>query len=92
MSERWYRAWDTFSEIRPVTVEKFTDNTVWIAGRRHARKTDGVAYYPNWEDAHAFLVRKAEAELQYARVALQRAQGKHGNVVGMKRAAESTAE
>lgn len=35
-------------------------------------------------DAHAHLLRKTQRELDAARMALARAQGRHGNVKGMR--------
>jgi hypothetical protein len=84
MSETWYRAWPTFNEIDPVEVEKYTDKMVWINGDRRARITDHQSYFPTWDEAHACLLRRATCDLESARSALMRAQGRHGNVVGMR--------
>lgn len=42
------------------------------------------AFFPSWEEARDWLLRKAENDLESARLQLQRAQGKVGNIKGLK--------
>lgn len=88
----WYRAWPTFNEIVPVDVDKATDSSVWIGGRRLARATDHQSYFPTWDEAHAHLLQRAQEDLDRARRSLERAQGRHGNVKGMRQPDKATGD
>lgn len=91
MSETWFRVWLSFHEIRPFQVEKFTDSSVWIGGRRNVRLTNHMSYFPTWDEAHTHLLQRTKADLDSARQRLQRAQGLYGNVKGMQRPVEVSA-
>lgn len=82
----WYRArfgWNF--EIEPVLVSKCTDMSVWIGGHRRARTGTWENYFQTWDEAHAQLLKTAEARVQNARDELQRANDKLGNVKGMRK-------
>lgn len=70
MSETWYSVW--LGDIEPVVVDKFTDQCVWVAGRRR-RRDSWTKFYPTWEDAKAALVKAAEMKVDQERLALARA-------------------
>jgi hypothetical protein len=81
----------TFGKDRIVQVKcvKETEKTLWVEtenwrGRKNVsmRRKD-PDFYDTWEEAHAELLKRAEANLNHARLALQRAQGEYGNVKGM---------
>ncbi len=63
----------------------------WRKKERRVAKSSGSVYgdnyFDSWDEAHAFLLRAAEARLFGARRSLEAAQGHHGNVVGMKKPA-----
>lgn len=77
-TEHWGHA------IATVNVDRETESSVWINGQRHAKKSSFKKYWDTWQEAHAYLLEKAEARLQIARAELQRAQGECGNIKGMK--------
>lgn len=80
----WRSRWD---EIKPVQCTKVTAGCVWPVerkGRRESRSSDWCSYHDTWADAHAALLAKAERELTAVRLQLQRAQGDHGRIKGMK--------
>lgn len=85
MSETWYEAW--MDKITPVEVERHTELSVWVHGRKHARKS-WRAYFPTWDGAREWLLSKAQDELDSARRSLQRAQAKHGRIKGMRQPSE----
>lgn len=70
--------------IEKIEVERETDSSVWIKGRRSVKDSSWLKYFDSWEDAHSFLLQKAEKNLISARRSLERAQGEHGNIKGMK--------
>jgi outer membrane protein OmpA-like peptidoglycan-associated protein len=84
MSKFWFKTSNYHPHITKVAIEKFTDSSVWIDGRRRARATDFEGYFPTFGDAKAHLLEKAEDKLANARHALQRAQGEHGNIAGLR--------
>jgi hypothetical protein len=80
----WRLRWD---EIKPVQCTKVTAGCVWPVerkGRRESRLSDWCSYHDTWADAHAALLAKAERKLAAARLQLERAQGDHGRIKGMK--------
>lgn len=77
--------WDLGELIEEVEVEKETDKSVWINGRRCAKESSFENYHATWEQAHEHLTARAEAKLGRARLALQHAQGYAGNVKGLRR-------
>lgn len=82
----WYKARHGRPEILAAEVERSSESSVWIGGKRSARLShDWYCYFPTWDEAHAHLIREAEADVQQARLRLDRANGALGNVKGMKR-------
>ena len=70
--------------IEEIEVERETDSSVWINGRRNAKNSSLHKYCDTWGEAHLFLLEKAERSLESARRSLERAQGEYGNIKGMK--------
>ena len=83
----WYEAcnWGT-PTIRAVRVLRETAHQVVLADCTpgNARRAKANTYFPTWAEAHAHMLRMTQRELDAARVALARAQGRHGNVKGMR--------
>lgn len=73
-----------YNQIIPVEVERASESSVWINGRRVARHSGGAAYFDTWDAAHAHLLGAAELNLTHARNQLNQAQGVHGNIKGLK--------
>lgn len=89
MSEIWYKTSSWGERITSVEIERYSDTSVWISGKRRARVAEYAAYFPTWQAAKDYLLARAERKLESARLALQRAQGDHGNIVGMKAPADA---
>ncbi len=77
MNEVWYDAKSCFGEIHEVSVERYTDSFVWIAGRRQKRQSEYQHYFENREMAKSYLlsvahrnVARAQAQLGNAKVTL----------------------
>lgn len=90
MSEIWYRTGGWSELIDRVEVERSTDACVFVksahrkAGERQAKRSEYYQYHETWAAAHAYLLDKAEKSLASALVRLQEAQGKLGNIKGIK--------
>jgi hypothetical protein len=52
--------------------------------RREAKRSDWTQYHDTWADAHAYLMGKAQSCVDSARRELEQANGRLGNVKGMK--------
>jgi hypothetical protein len=52
--------------------------------RREAKRSEYYNWFDTWEDAHAFLIERAEAEVQALRGRLEQAKGRLGNIKGMR--------
>lgn len=90
MSEIWYKVVRGTAKIEAVSVVRSTEHKVVLAADGYYSKerlcnqvSSYDSYYPTWDEAHAKLLADSELALNYARVALQRAQGHHGNVAGL---------
>ena len=70
--------------IEEVDIEKETDKSVWINGRRLSRRSSWDSYHDTWDDAKKFLLDIAEQKLTLARHVLNKAQSEYGNVKGLK--------
>jgi hypothetical protein len=83
------------ARIEPVEVGRLTAKTACVItksggfSREHLRTRCG-GIFATWEEAHAALLANAERELNNAGLALQQAQGRHGNIVGMKKPCYNT--
>lgn len=78
-------SWQVEAKITPVEVERETDSSLWIKGRRQAKSLQHETYHDTWDIAHAYLMEIANQHCQTARRNLETANGKLGNVKGMKR-------
>ncbi|MNK80828.1 hypothetical protein D3C87_1005580 [compost metagenome] len=88
MSETWFRIapWSKAAKITEETFEKSTGSFLTPErGPRVAKSSAYSQYYPTWDEAHQALLEETEKDLTQARRALERAQGFHGNVKGMKK-------
>lgn len=59
------------------------------AERREAKRSDFYNYHDTWEDAHSFLLERAEARVEGARERLERAQSHLESVKGIRQEVES---
>lgn len=64
----WYvvKGWSS-KTIRRVEVERVTESSVWINGRRHARRSESDAYFPEFVQAKVHWRVSVERRLQAAR-------------------------
>jgi uncharacterized protein involved in exopolysaccharide biosynthesis len=80
----------SFNEIEALEVSRETKTqVVRVIGshateRREAKRSEYYSWHDTWEDAHAFLIERAEAEVQALRGQLEQAKGRLGNIKGMK--------
>lgn len=89
MSETWYAAsgFDWSEPVQAVQVESYTAGFVVLQGekRRTKRVTEGYhCYFQTWKEARDHQLRKAEAGVQAARLLLQKAEGRLGNIKGLR--------
>lgn len=81
--------WDN---IEAVEVLRETDKMVFVHGRggrkeeREAKRSDYQNWFDSWGEAKAFLVANAEKDVEDARMQLERAKGKLGQLLGMREA------
>lgn len=75
----WWRG-----RIKTVEVERETESSVWINGRRNAKLNNYKNYFDTWEEAHSYLMEKAQRKVNEARKSLEQANSELGTVKGMK--------
>ena len=77
------------NRIEPLTVVRQTEKMVVLpfgkSTRKEAKRTGWGSWHDTWEEAHAFLLERAERKLESIRYQLQQAQGEYGNIKGMKK-------
>jgi hypothetical protein len=59
--ETWYEACS--SRVDPVEVERSTEQSVWIGGRRVSRVTDWRCFFPSEQEAWDWVQARAEGKL-----------------------------
>lgn len=72
-------------KITEVECEKETVSSVWIGGRRSAKRSEWKNYFDTWEDAHKALLESANKKLASAKLALDRVKGICENIKCMSR-------
>lgn len=86
MIVKYKTRWD---KIEPVEVERETEGSVWVDGRRTAKTSTWASYFDSWAEAHARLVLEQEEAVASLRRQLESANGKLGQIRGMKPPKES---
>jgi hypothetical protein len=71
-------------EVEKVEVEKETELSVWIKGRREAKETQCSAFFDTFQEAKDFLIDVFEKKAQTVRRQLERTNGYIGNAKGLK--------
>lgn len=62
----YYSTWSTIDAITEVEVERETDQSVFIKGRRAAITTEREAYRKTFDHAKQWLISKAQIDLDQA--------------------------
>ena len=71
-------------EVEKVEVEKETESSVWIQGRREVKETQYSAFFDTFQEAKDFLIDVFEKKAQTVRRQLERANGYIGDAKGLK--------
>jgi hypothetical protein len=71
--------------ITAVPVERETESSVWIKGRRQPKSSTFYCYFDTWQQAHEALIDAREKGVAMARRDLELANSYLGNVRGMKK-------
>lgn len=82
---KWYRTERGRAIIVEIEVDGFTEKTVTIGGRRRPRDSQWDKFWPTWDEAHAYLMKRYEQEVTSLRFQLENAKSALGNVKGLKR-------
>jgi hypothetical protein len=72
-------------EILSVEIERETENSVWISGRRHSKMSDYHCYFETWDDAHAHLRQTREQRVLNARRQLDHCMGDLEKIIAMRK-------
>lgn len=78
-----------FDRIEALEVERETDKQVVLPASEGCRSirenkvSDWSNWHDTWDDAHAFLVKEAEREVESLRMRLEKSKGKLGQLKGM---------
>ena len=79
------KMWKTrWSDIVEVEVERISEKSVWINGRRRDLRSSCEVYHETWDAAHAYILDQAVRELLQAQCNLDRARSGLETVKAMK--------
>ncbi len=87
-----------FDKIETVEVLRETVSSVYVqtgskkGERREAKRSSFYNYFDTWQEAHAFLVSNAELSVESARMNLERAKGRLGQIRAMKQPLDTGAK
>jgi len=70
--------------IESVEIDRETESSVFIGKNRNAKRSSYHNYFDTWDDAKAFLLKNAEDEAASIRRQLEVANGKLGNIRGLR--------
>lgn len=87
MIVKYRTRWD---QIERVEVDRETESSVFINGRRSAKVSGYENFHDSWAAAHACLLAKHQLQVNQLRRQLEAANGKLGNIKGMKAPKESS--
>lgn len=74
---KWYNAKSGYSMgIQEVEIDKETDQSVWIKGRRNAKRSSYDNFFPTYEEAYVFIHGKVCEEIEKRRQQLKWAEDK----------------
>lgn len=71
----WYRTSQTGRNIEAVEVERESTDFIWINGDRTAKKVRCERYFPTWEEAAEFALKRSEVHIQTLQLDLNVALG-----------------
>ena len=83
----FYKTTRLSPKVEIVAVEKFTDSSVWINGRRRARLSDWECYWPTIESALDNLEHEISKKIALLKRDLDKARSALGEVKSQKRKA-----
>jgi hypothetical protein len=70
--------------IESVEIDRETESSVFIGKNRNAKRSSYHNYFDTWDDAKAFLLKNAEDAAASIRRQLEVANGKLGNIRGLR--------
>jgi hypothetical protein len=80
-------SWRVEAKIKEVEVDRETEASVWVEGRRQNKITGYEVVHDTWDDAHRYLLVKAAEKVESARRKLEEHKSYLGKVKGMKKPA-----
>jgi hypothetical protein len=72
------------ARIKTVQADRQTDSSVWINGRRHAKRSNWDNYYSTWDVAKRHIVSKATHKVTAYRARLAEATAHLKKVIDLK--------
>jgi hypothetical protein len=78
---------DYSNKIIAIDVERETDESVWINGRRNAKITSWARYHNTFDDAKTYLIEKKERVITRAKEEIHQAESAIGTLRKMTESA-----
>ena len=72
-----------FDTIEEVTVERETESSVWINGRRSAKRSSYDNYFDTWREAHECILLIAKKKLRSAKMRVSAAEDRLAKIDSM---------
>ncbi len=70
-------------QIVEVVVERETEKSVWINGRKSSKRSNYENFFDTWEDAYAFLLGGARKKVISAERTLENATNKYNAILSI---------
>lgn len=98
---KWHTGYASREWIEPVTCIKETKCYLWIKpkdwrgreeGMRYSKDSSWNQFHNTWEEAHSYLLSKAQAEFDRAHRRLESATGHLGRIQGLRKPPEDVTQ
>ena len=76
--------------IDEIEIERETDTSVWVNGRRHLKTSDMFQYWDTWDEAFEYLRDKAHQKISGIRNELTRAQDELAAILNLQKPGSHT--
>ena len=81
--EKYITRWGNTIEM--VEVMRESEHSVWLrGGKRQKKHSSWRSYFDSWEEAHGYILERAERKVNSIKLRLNSAQGELGNIKGLK--------
>lgn len=64
-------AYEVRAKIKPVEIDRETESSVWVRGRRRAKDSEYETFHNSWAEARSHLIESAKDKVALAKMRLE---------------------